>query len=99
MITTSESKMAGSGKLTSFDGQPLDLSLSFVCRCIAAETYDLALKLNAIYFYTGNCGATRERAGHFDTLMWMISIYQRDELFGTAAAYGCLDQEVHDFVA
>jgi hypothetical protein len=88
-----------SGKLTSFDGQPLNLSLRFVCRRIAAETYDLALKRNAIHFYTGPYGATRERAGHFDTLMRMISSHQKDELYGTAAAFGCFDQQVHHFVS
>jgi hypothetical protein len=65
---------------------------------LGAETLDLPLKLNAIRFYTGHCGATRERVGHFETLLRTVSSTKTKMLFVTAANAGYLNQDVHSYV-
>lgn len=42
----------GSGKLGTFDGEPLDLALMYTCRFIASETKGMPLTCNTISFST-----------------------------------------------
>lgn len=42
----------GPGKLATSDARPLDLALMYTCRLIAAETKDLPLRFNPVFFST-----------------------------------------------
>ena len=57
-----------SGKFRLSDAQPIDLSLMYTCKSIAAEMYGLALKTNTLVFKTVYLEAEAERmkAGRFD---------------------------------
>ncbi|KAJ4125335.1 hypothetical protein NW768_008952 [Fusarium equiseti] len=59
----------GPGRLGTFDGEPLDLSLMYTCRFIACETKDMPLTSNTIYFSTVYHPEWREWAGRFDYLL------------------------------
>ena len=59
----------GSGKLGTFDGEPLDLALMYTCRFIASETKGMPLTCNTISFSTVYRPEWRKWAGRFDYLL------------------------------
>ena len=61
--------MTGPGKLGTFDGEPLDLALMYICRFIASETKDMPLTFNTISFSTVYRPEWRKWAGRFDYLL------------------------------
>ncbi|KAJ4005001.1 hypothetical protein NW752_011514 [Fusarium irregulare] len=62
-------RQLGSGKLGTFDGEPLDLALMYTCRFIASETKDMPLTFNTISFSTVYRPEWRKWAGRFDYLL------------------------------
>ncbi|KAH7252932.1 hypothetical protein B0J15DRAFT_549676 [Fusarium solani] len=56
------------GKLATADGRPIDLSLMYVCRLIAAEAKDLPLRLNDVSFSTAYHQDWSQLAGRFEYL-------------------------------
>jgi hypothetical protein len=56
------------GKLATADDRPIDLSLMYVCRLIAAEAKDLPLRLNNVSFSTAYHQDWSQLAGRFEYL-------------------------------
>ncbi|KAF5672062.1 hypothetical protein FHETE_3934 [Fusarium heterosporum] len=57
-----------SGKLMTFDREPIDLALMYTCSLIASETNDLPLKHNVVSFFTFYHPDWRLLAGRFEYL-------------------------------
>ncbi|KAF4994824.1 hypothetical protein FGRMN_5558 [Fusarium graminum] len=68
MLTEGYSCNSQSGKLTTSDGEPIDLALMYTCSLIAAETKDLPLKHNIISFSTLHQADWSRLAGRFEYL-------------------------------
>ncbi|RSM04741.1 hypothetical protein CDV31_009908 [Fusarium ambrosium] len=66
------------GKLATADGQPIDLSLMYVCRLIAAEAKDLPLQLNHVSFSTAHHQDWSRLAGRFEYLSILHSKIEAD---------------------
>lgn len=69
-----------SKKLTTVDGGPIELSLIYTCRSIAADTSDLPWKLNSITFSTMSCEDLRPWAVRFQYLSVFQYLVQSDLL-------------------
>ncbi|KAF4470851.1 hypothetical protein FALBO_2238 [Fusarium albosuccineum] len=64
------------GKLSAADGQPIDFSLMYVCRLIAAETKDIPLQVNTVSFSTAYHPDWSLQAGRFE---YLTSFYHEIE--------------------
>ncbi|KAJ3542437.1 hypothetical protein NM208_g4093 [Fusarium decemcellulare] len=64
------------GKLTAANGKPIDFSLMYVCRLIAAETKDIPLQVNIVSFSTAYHPDWSLLAGRFE---YLSSFYRQIE--------------------
>ncbi|KAL2672889.1 hypothetical protein Neosp_013606 [[Neocosmospora] mangrovei] len=66
------------GKLAMADGQPIDLSLMYVCRLITAEAKDLPLQINDVSFSTAYHQDWSPLAGRFEYLSTLHADIEAD---------------------
>ncbi|KAI4614485.1 hypothetical protein J4E83_007139 [Alternaria metachromatica] len=85
-------------KLLTAKGEAIHLSIRLASRQIAVETRGLALKLNTISFSTVFDEDLRERAGHFNSLLTMISDLKSKYLVWRSSRSGLIDDGVRDYV-
>ncbi|KAM5345934.1 hypothetical protein ACJ41O_011795 [Fusarium nematophilum] len=94
---------AGSDRLVTADGEPINLSLSYTCRSIAADTKDLPLALNKITFSTVDHPDCRAWAGRFEYLSVFPDMVRADLLLRlgpliTPNSYSVIEQRYPNFV-
>jgi hypothetical protein len=68
-------------KLSRADGQPIDLTLAYTCKLVAAEMFGLPLKINKITFSTVYSDEERKKAGWFAANLASLSILKHGLLF------------------
>lgn len=85
-------------KLLTEQGEAIHLGVRLASRQIAVETRGLAFKLNPISFSTVFDENLRERAGHFDSLLKMISDLKSKYLVWRSSRSGLIDDGIRDYV-
>jgi hypothetical protein len=87
--------------------ESLPVSMDTRLTCPSASCADVLLQklmawlleLNTINSFTRHCGASRERAGHFDTLIRTVASIKSNLLLCSAVGTSSLDQAVHEHLA
>jgi hypothetical protein len=85
-------------KLTTTNGDRIDLSLRSTCQLIAHETRGTALKSNAVHASTFYSRELRTRAGHFNVLLKMIGAWKAEFLLRHNARTNGIAAAIYNYV-